>query len=77
MKTFANVMKVIAALAAIAGIVYVVVNYGDKIAAWFKETFGCCCCDCDCCDCGEEDAPAMDAPVEEAAVVAEDADFQG
>ena len=74
MKTFANVMKVIAALAAIAGIVSVIVNYGDKIVAWFKERFGCC---CGCCDCCEEDAPAEDAPAEEAAVVAEDADFQG
>lgn len=75
MKTFANVMKVIAALAAIAGIVYVVVNYGDKIAAWFKKTFSCC-CECDCC-CQEVDAPADAAPAEETAVVAEDADFQG
>ena len=74
MKVLGNILKVVAALAAVASIVYVVVNYGDKIVAWFKETFGCCCCcdcDCDCdCDCCEEDAPAE-------AVTAEDADFQG
>lgn len=77
MKVFGNVLKVITALAAVAGIIYVIVNYGDKIVAWFKETFGCCCCSCDCCDCCEEDAPAEVASAEEAAVVAEDADFQG
>ncbi len=70
MKVFTNILKVIAALAAIAGIVYVVVNYGDKIVAWFKERFGCC-------GCCEKDVPAEDVPVEETAVVAEDTDFQG
>ena len=36
MKVFATVMKVLAALAVIAGIVYVVATYGDKIVAWAK-----------------------------------------
>lgn len=75
MKVLGNILKVVAALAAVAGIVYVVVNYGDKIAAWFKETFGCC-CECGC-GCEEVDTPVEDAPAEETAVVAEDADFQG
>ncbi len=54
MKTFNVIAKVVAALAAIAGIVYVVATYGDKIVAWAKKLLGkgCCCCeDCACADC--------------------------
>ena len=60
MKVFGIIAKIVVALAALAGIAYVIVNYGDKIVAWFKKVFGdlfccgeCCCCeDCDCdCDC--------------------------
>ena len=63
MKIFGIVVKIVAALAAIAGIAFVVVKYGDKIVAWFKKVFGdlfyceCDCnCDCDCenCDCEGE-----------------------
>ena len=59
MKVFSNILKVVAALAAVAGIVYVVVNYGDKIVAWAKKLLGkceCCCgCGCDCeCECDGE-----------------------
>ena len=57
MKVFTTILKVLAALAAIAGVVYVVATYGDKIVAWAKKALGmeCCCdCDCDCC-CDEED----------------------
>ena len=39
MKTFSVIAKVVAALAAVAGIVYVVATYGDKIVAWFKKLF--------------------------------------
>ena len=58
MKVFANIMKVLAALAAIAGVVYVVATYGDKIVAWAKKLLGCCQCECQCdcdCDCDECD----------------------
>ncbi len=58
MKTFYTIMKVLAALAAIAGVVYVVATYGDKIVAWARNLLkrDTCCCDdcdgdCDCCDC--------------------------
>ena len=56
-----------AGLAAIAGAVYVIATYGDKIVAWAKKVLGCCelcACDCDedyddcdyeCDDCGDED----------------------
>ena len=36
MKVFYTVLKVIAALAVVAGIVYVVATYGDKIVSWAK-----------------------------------------
>ena len=53
MKVFATVMKILAVLAVIAGIVYTVATYGDKIVAWAKNLwtkyFDCCCDDC-CCD---------------------------
>ena len=89
MKIFGIVVKIVAALAAIAGIAFVVVKYGDQIVAWFKKTFGglFCCCDgecCDgecCCECCEEEAAEEEAPVEEVtedtAVVAAEADFEG
>lgn len=56
MKT---VLKILTALAAIAGILYVIATYGDKIVAWAKKILascpccsGNCDCDCDCdCDC--------------------------
>lgn len=59
MKAVNVIIKIVVALAAIAGIVYLAATYGDKIVAWAKKMlgrFGCCCCDgeceCDCdCDC--------------------------
>ena len=57
MKVFSIIMKIVAALAVVAGIVYVVATYGDKIVAWAKKLLGkfeCCCCgDEDCCCDGE------------------------
>ena len=37
MKTFGIIIKIVVALAAIAGILYVIATYGDKIAAWCKK----------------------------------------
>ena len=37
MKTFALIMKILSALLAIAGVVYIIATYGDKIVAWFKK----------------------------------------
>ena len=37
MKTFALIMKILAVLLAIAGVVFLVATYGDKIVAWFKK----------------------------------------
>lgn len=89
MKT---VLKLLAALAAVAGIVFVIATYGDKIVAWAKKIIGKCPCTNEC-ECVEETAEevaveetAEEAPVEEAAVeeiiveaaepVAEDTDFE-
>lgn len=54
MKVFTTVMKVLAALAVVAGIVYVVATYGDRIVSWARGLIGnwknkCCGDDC-CCD---------------------------
>ncbi len=53
MKTFTVIAKIVAALAAVAGVVYIVATYGDKIVAWAKNLLGkgCCCEDCECADC--------------------------
>ena len=85
MKVFSIIMKIVAALAVVAGIVYVVATYGDKIVAWAKKLLGkfeCCCCgeeecccdeDC-CCECEcEEECVEEAAPAAEA----EEADFEG
>lgn len=60
MKAVNVIIKIVVALAAIAGIVYLAATYGDRIVAWAKKMLGrigCCCCDgececsCDDCDC--------------------------
>ena len=66
MKVFSVIAKILVALAAIAGAVYVAATYGDKIVAWCKKLLGscqcccggeCCCdgeCECECeCECEE------------------------
>ena len=62
MKTVKCVMKVLAALAAIAGAVYLIAAYGDKLVAWAKRVIGCCPWDE---GMEEEEAPAEEAPVAE------------
>lgn len=37
MKVFGKVMGIIAALAAVAGVIYVIATYGDRIVAWAKS----------------------------------------
>ena len=85
MKIFGKFLKIIAALAAIAGAVYVAITYGDRIVAWIQDKLGigcCCCCDdcdCDCCCC-EEDCDCdccCEEEVAEEAPAAEEADFEG
>ena len=72
MKVFSVIAKILVALAAIAGAIYVAATYGDKIVAWAKKLMGSCkcCCggECDCggeCECGCEEAEAVEeAPAE-------------
>ena len=89
MKAFKLIAKIVVALAAIAGIVYVIATYGDRIVAWARGLLnrykGGCCCDCDCdCECDCEDCEDCECECccecEEAAeetVTAEQADFEG
>ena len=50
MKIAATIGKILAAVAAIAGAVYLIATYGDAIVAWAKKFLGCtCCCDEECC----------------------------
>ena len=43
MKIASVIIKIVAALAAAAGIVYIVATYGDKIVAWAKGLIPCKC----------------------------------
>ena len=74
MKIAATIGKILAAVAAVAGAVYLIATYGDAIVAWAKKFLGCtCCCDEECCCeegeccCGEECCCEEAAPAEEAA----------
>ena len=89
MKIFTTVLKILAALAAVAGIIYVIATYGDKIVAWAKGLLNkcpCCDCECDCddcecdCDCDCEcdcDEDPIEEVIAEEVVEASDADFEG
>lgn len=70
MKVFTAILKILAVLAAIAGIIYVIATYGDKLTACAKKLLEKlhCCCDCSC-ECCEEDT--LDV------VQVEDQDFEG
>jgi len=56
MKTAKIIAKIVVALAAVAGAVYVVATYGEQIAAWCKKVLASLpCCNCKCtCDCEGE-----------------------
>lgn len=63
MKTLNAIVKVLAVLAAVAGAIYVIAAYGDKIVAWAKRVIGCCPWDE---GMEEEEAPVAETPAEEA-----------
>ncbi len=74
MKTFNIIAKILVALAAIAGAVYVIATYGDKIVAWAKKVLGSCqcCCEDGCCGeccCEDEDIAVEEVAAEEAPAV--------
>ena len=86
MKVFSAVVKILVALAAIAGAAYLLATYGEKLVAWAKKV-------CPCCEEPQlEDVPAVEEveepvvePVEEVEEVeipaedpvAEEQDFVG
>lgn len=72
MKTFNTVMKFLAVLAAVAGAIYVIAAFGDKIVAWAKRVIGCCPWD-EGMEETEEPKAAEETPAEEAAPAAEEA----
>ena len=74
MKTANIIIKILTALAAIAGIVYIIATYGEQIVAWAKKVLNslpkCPCCE----EAAEEvveeateEAAAEEAPAEEVA----------
>jgi len=79
MKTTKIIAKIVVALAAIAGAVYVIATYGNQIVAWCKKILASLpCCECKCtCECeeaevpeeaGAEEAPVVEEATEEAAI---------
>ena len=67
MKTLNAIMKVLAVLAAVAGAVYLIAAYGDKIVAWAKRVIGCCPWDEGMDEESAEEPAAPEAPAEEPA----------
>ena len=93
MKTAALIAKILAALAALVGVAYLIATYGEQIVAWAKKLLAACPCQCDaedCADCeceldchvdeevvAEEPVAEEEPVVEETTPVAEEADFEG
>lgn len=86
MKVFGIIVKIVAAIAAIIGVGYVIATYGNKIVDWTKKLFSknndqiceveCeCTCESECEECACEEAAACEA--EPAQDVVEEADFEG
>lgn len=76
MKVFANIVKVLTALAAVAGAVYVIATYGEQIVAWAKKilaAFPCPKCEEEVAveEVAAEEVPAEEVPAEEAPVAEE------
>ena len=71
MKETNKIWKIVAGLAAIAGVIFVIATYGDKIVAWAKRLIGhdecdyICDDDCENCDCTCEDCECECDMVEE------------
>lgn len=74
MKAFNIIVKILAALAAVAGVVYVIATYGEQIVAWAKKVLAslpkCPACEEEAAEVTtEEEAPAEEAAEEEAVEV--------
>lgn len=70
MKTLSTIVKILTALAAVAGAIYVAATYGDRIVAWAKKLMAsmpkCPCCEnadvVDAQEFADCHAPAEEAP---------------
>ena len=60
MKTVNTIVKLLSALAAVAGVVYIVATYGEQITAWAKKMLS----SLHNCPCCKEDTPEEETPVE-------------
>ena len=69
MKTVNTIVKILSALAAVAGVVYIIATYGEQITAWAKKTLAalpkCPCCKDDAEEDAAEECACEEAPVEE------------
>ena len=64
-----NIIKILTALATVAGIIYIIATYGEQIVAWAKKTLAAL-PKCPCCEEAEDD----DAEIEVEITVEEPAD---
>lgn len=71
MKSLNTILKVLAALAAVAGAVYIVATYGEQITAWAKKLWNRL-SQCPACEKAVEPAEVAEAPVAEEAPAAEE-----
>ena len=72
MKAMNTIIKILTALAALAGVIYIVATYGEQIVAWCKKTLAslpkCPCCEKDeAVEEAAEEAAAEEAVAEEPA----------
>lgn len=74
MKVFGIIMKILVAIAAVAGAIYLLATYGDKICAWARKIVNR--CGCVCC-CGDDEVIVEEVAAQEEAVQAEEQDFEG
>lgn len=67
MKTVNTIVKILSALAAVAGAVYIIATYGEQITAWAKKTLASL-PQCPCCknDAADDETPAEKTDVEAA-----------
>ena len=76
MKTGKLIAKILVAVAAVAGAVFVVATYGEQIVAWCKKLLESCKCKCngECqCEAAEEAVEAVEEAAEEVVEAVEEA----
>lgn len=75
MKTVNTIVKILSALAAVAGAVYIIATYGEQITAWAKKTLAslpkCPCCNDEPAEDAAEETVEETVPVEDEPVAVE------